>query len=375
MIILIESLADTHIIRIGPRFAVSFQRTLRVPDTGRTYPLPPGLGAFPIYAAAPYGDVFPGNAAGPASTGRAPIGGASNDRAGNVFFIPMYQREALWLGFRGASWHPNAVMIFAGGVNAISGAISGAISAVAPGRSAASASGEDDLQGGHVLDDHPQNYIVTPLQPWLDGFNTGDGTVRQFVAMPLGLGYTMEAAITDRERYGRIHITVFEPKHGRFPDEPPPEISPEKRPLAGMGGGQFARMGLGAGGVMRQKIYPDPHGLDAWDPANYGEVTIHIVNSAQFREITGQDPPPTPVDAAVYTLHGLPWFELFDADKGDVPRAAPLAEAKTVRERDLERGIAEETAAFEVSGEQVKRLDDRDNDPGQLRDRRKKQEP
>lgn len=28
--------------------AISFQRTLRVPDDGRTYPLPPGLGNFPI---------------------------------------------------------------------------------------------------------------------------------------------------------------------------------------------------------------------------------------------------------------------------------------------------------------------------------------
>ena len=35
-------------IRIGPRFAVSFHRTLRLSDDGRTYPLPPGLGRFPI---------------------------------------------------------------------------------------------------------------------------------------------------------------------------------------------------------------------------------------------------------------------------------------------------------------------------------------
>ena len=35
-------------IRVGDRFAVSFQRTLRIPDDGRLYPLPPGLGRFPI---------------------------------------------------------------------------------------------------------------------------------------------------------------------------------------------------------------------------------------------------------------------------------------------------------------------------------------
>ncbi len=29
-------------------FAVSFQRTLRIPDDGKTYPLPPDLGVFPV---------------------------------------------------------------------------------------------------------------------------------------------------------------------------------------------------------------------------------------------------------------------------------------------------------------------------------------
>ena len=37
-----------------------------------------------------------------------------------------------------------------------------------------------------------QNYCALPKQPWLDGINCGDGYVRQFVAMPLGKGYTVE---------------------------------------------------------------------------------------------------------------------------------------------------------------------------------------
>ena len=37
-----------------------------------------------------------------------------------------------------------------------------------------------------------QNYCVLPKQPWLDGINYGDGYIRQFVAMPLGKGYTVE---------------------------------------------------------------------------------------------------------------------------------------------------------------------------------------
>jgi hypothetical protein len=37
-------------------------------------------------------------------------------------FIPMYQREAMWIYFEGADWKPNAVKIGVGGVNAVRGA-------------------------------------------------------------------------------------------------------------------------------------------------------------------------------------------------------------------------------------------------------------
>ena len=30
------------------RFSVDFQRTLRIPDDEKSYPLPPGLGCFPL---------------------------------------------------------------------------------------------------------------------------------------------------------------------------------------------------------------------------------------------------------------------------------------------------------------------------------------
>ena len=34
--------------RAGEHLAISFERTLRIPNDGRKYPLPPGLGLFPI---------------------------------------------------------------------------------------------------------------------------------------------------------------------------------------------------------------------------------------------------------------------------------------------------------------------------------------
>jgi hypothetical protein len=310
---------EPQVIRTGQHFAVSFHRTLRIPDDGRTYPLPPGFGVFPLLQVEAYADRLP-----PAWRER---GGAC---------LAMYQREALWLGFHGASWSPNAVKIGIGEINALSGQ-------------------PFDSQ----LRDDPQDYVVVPEQPWLDGIKTGQGAVRQFVAMPLGLGYTVEAALTGHEQYGGIQITVFAAKPGRFPDTPPPTMAPGAGPMAmaGLRGGTAQPMGLGAGGVMRQQIYPDPYGLEVWDQDHYGSVIVHILNSAQYREVTGEEPPPTPIDAATYTAHGLPWFDLYDEAQGDIAPSALLAEAKTIAERDAERRVVhEDPGSFEVPETQIERL-------------------
>src|SRR5882724_2866485 len=113
-----------------------------------------------------------------------------------------------------------------------------------------------------------------------------------------------------------MQIVVFEPGLGRFPDEPPAKPPAGPARLAGLPPtGAAQAMGLGAGGVMRQKIYHDPYGLDAWDQDRYGHVFVHILNSAQFLQVTGVKPPLTPIDAKTYTEHGLPWFDLYDEAK------------------------------------------------------------
>jgi hypothetical protein len=312
---------DKEMITIGERFAVTFQRTLRIPDDGRAYPLPPGLGRFPVLKVEDY-------------LGQVPA--SWRERGGA--FIPMYQREALWLGFHAAPWKPNAVKIAVGRVNAISG--------------------EPDDEALHA--DH-QDYVVCPDQPWLDGIHTGHGLIRQFVAMPLGFGYTVEASMTGKEISGGIQITVYEPKSGRFPDEAPikPDAGPIRAAMPKPGG---IAMGLGAGGMMKQKIYPDPYGIETWDQGNYGRIFIHIINSAEFFAITGLHPPPTPIDAKTYTQYGLPWFDLYDETKGDVPHSEALAKAKTISNRDAERGEAVQAeVSFEVSESQIQKLGSEDS--------------
>lgn len=303
-------------IRIGERFAVSFYRTLRVPDDGKTYPLPPGLGTFPLFRVEDYRDRLP-----------------SEIRKQGGVFVPVYQREALWLGFHAASWKPNAVMVVVGGINTVSGT-----------RDSGELSGD------------PQNYLVCPDQPWLDGIHTGHGSIRQFVAMPLGLGYTVESSLTGTDTIGGIQLTVFEPNPGRFPESPPPRHSNGPLRLAKPDTG--ARMGLGAGGVIRQKIYPDPYGLDTWDSTNSGQVFVHLVNSVQFREIAGMEPPPSPVDAKAYTDRGLPWFDLYDEAKGDISPTGHFAAVKTIVARDAECGEDEQDKqSFDVPESQISTLE------------------
>jgi hypothetical protein len=304
----LEVATESNRVRFGKNFTVDFQRTLRIPDDGNTYPLPPGLGRFPIARVQDY-------------LSRAPD---SWKEHGGIF-IPMYQREALWLNFSGRYWRPNAVKVAVGKINALTG------------------KAWDQKLSGEV-----QDYMVSPPQPWLDGIKTGKDTIRQFVAMPLGMGYTVEAQLTGKEEFGGIQIIVYEPKQGIFPDEEPPrhrEIEDEimfcMAPAYSAAG---AEMGIAAGGQMEQTIYEDDHGVDTWDENNFGRLYIHIVNSMDFREITGKEPPATPISAKTYAEHGLPWFDLYDEDKNDLPVADKLKTVKSVKEIDKEKGFVPQQA-------------------------------
>ncbi len=97
-------------------------------------------------------------------------------------------------------------------------------------------------------------------------------------------------------------------------------------------------MGLAAGGRIEQKIYPDPHGWETWEPQAAAQLRVHLLNSEQFRAITGHDPPPTPISARTYAEHGLPWFALYDQDLGDVATSERLVGLKSLAELEAEQG-------------------------------------
>lgn len=302
-------------IHIGDRFSLSLQRTLRIPDDDQTYPLPPGLGRFPIRASSAFPD-------------RAPPAWLAK----GAFFAPVYRREAMWISFNAAPWKPTAVKVGLGGVNAVSGAVLAA-----------------QLATG------PQDYLVCPPQLWLDGINGGHGFVRQFVATELGMGWTVEAQVSGSEVMGGLQLIAYEPNPGKFPDVAPPP-RPGRQVMRGLGQQADRRMGLAAGGKMSQKIYPDPHGPETWDQGVWASVFIHLISPGQYSAITGEAPPPTPIDAATYTAHGFPWFELYDEGMGDLAPQDALAQVRSLAELSRDDHDPDREATIRIDQQKIHRI-------------------
>ena len=274
---------------------IGFQRTLRIPDDNREHYLPPGLGEFPLSRVDDYPDNLPDRWA----------------EHGGVF-LPMYQAEALWINFRAD--YPMAVKIAAGKVNAVTG--------------------EAWSEG---LSGEPQDYMVVPGQPWLDGFSVQKGLIRQFVAMPLADGYTAEEQLTGEAEHGGLQIAVYPMKRSKY-EEMHREVLTEDEEPPLLWCSPDTEMGLAPGGLMRQEIYEDEHGIDAWDTSNGSRCFVHIVNSVQLLHLTGCQPPSEPPTAQNYTNAGLPWYDYYGGDLKALQGAKELTELDSVASVKLKKG-------------------------------------
>lgn len=275
--------------------SIDFQRTLRIPDDNNSHPLPPGLGTFPLLHVDDFADRLP----------------ADWNRHGGVF-MPMYQAEALWILF--SSRYPMAVKVSAGKVDAISGQ-----------------SFRNELTAA------PQDYAVIPDQPWLDGFCVQKGLIRQFVAMPLGDGYTAEEQITGAAGHGGLQLVVYPMKAAEYEKQRALAVADRADALRVYDSCESA-MGLAPGGLMRQELYEDEHGIDAWEQDVRSRCFVHLLNSATFRKVTGAAPPHEPPTADDYDRCGLPWFEYYDGDRDTLAGAKPLARLDSVAARKVKEG-------------------------------------
>jgi len=265
-----------------------------------------------------------------------------------AFFVALHDTEALWISFR-HNGLPVAVLVGAGGINALTG----------------------EKLGTKLEKD---NYLVTPPQPWLDGWKSDDGCVYQFVATPYkkGEGVTVaEQLIGAESKTGAIGLAVFEPKDIR-------KLKPVSKPIEGYGdsptdndffwgtadllksadeGGMiayddsstlsdigeaqeyspllcmrgFGEMGIGKGGRIHQKIYPDPYGIEVWQDAPVAAVAVYVVNAQSFEEITGEK---IPVQVGHETYDGL-WYGLKDQQAADVAGTGKFSGLKSAFPGDL----------------------------------------
>jgi hypothetical protein len=289
---------------------IQFQRTLRIPDDGKHYPLPPGLGALPLRHLEDFAQRVPEK---------------WRERGGVM--MPLYQAEAMWIAFKGGRRdYPCAIKIAAGKINAISG-----------------------KPWKIELDPAERDYIVVPEQPWLDGFCIAKDVIRQFVAMPLGSGYSVEEQITGKPEHGGLQIVVYPMKKESYEpirrqreewDRQSGQImfAAGLLPDLALKRGAPSAMSLAAGGRMKQQIYADPYGFDAWDQAVSSRCFVTLADAVQWRETTGETPPTRPPTAADYTEARLPWFDYYAADLKTVAGSPALPLVKGVAEMAQEKG-------------------------------------
>jgi hypothetical protein len=98
-----------------------------------------------------------------------------------------------------------------------------------------------------------------------------------------------------------------------------------------------AGMGLGAGGEIRQSIETPVESPENWELQTRASAWVHIANSVEWQQITGERPPMLPPSAADYTAYGLPWFDWYD-DTFARSGSDLLARAKSIRTLGGERG-------------------------------------
>ena len=297
---------------------IEFQRTLRIPDDGRDYPLPAGLGPFPLRHVDDFGTDVPDQWL----------------KHGGVM-LPMFQSEAMWINFSGH--YPVAVKVATGKINAVSG---------------------ETWRDG--LNRDPQDYVVATEQPWLDGYCVEKGLIRQFVAMPLGSGYTAEEQITGESEYGGLQIVAYPMKRDAYEQLFPPLMAscvPSRQVFTkDFVIGAAPAMGMAPGGRMRQEIYTDHFDMDVWDLRSSSRCFVHLANSLAWQSITGEAPPTVPLTSKSYAKAGIPWFDYYD-DKGTaVPGSDALSRLKSIMQMGKHKGEVPLPENHSVKPEKVVQL-------------------
>lgn len=255
---------------------VTFERTRRLSYDGEHYPLCTHLGTFPLHRIDHYAYKVP----------------ASWLNQGGVI-LPMYQAEALLVMFYGKylsdhqTDYPFAVKLTVGIANAVTGRAS--------------------YVGLHR---DPQDYVVSTEQDGFDGYRDDGGRITPFVAKPLrGDDSSTEKQWLNQESgCDGILIEVWPMKEGifekRFPLRIPRTIGQTIPP--GSIVDTFGML-ISPGEWMRGGPPVDPFSIEDWDTHEISRCFVRFLNSATWREVTGENPYTEPPRLDDATDGDLPW--------------------------------------------------------------------
>ena len=173
-------------------------------------------------------------------------------------------------------------------------------------------------------------------------FNVGDGVIRQFVAMPLGAGYTAEEQITGRGEVGGVQLLGYPMKHEAYERLVAPRRDRELLLDDGMpcflSASDPSDMGLGAGGRIRPEITNDRYGVDVWDLDHPARCFVHLARAEQWQALTGHPAPTKPPTPGLYRAEGIPWFD-YSATGPAVPGSDVLAGLRSVGDIAADQGL------------------------------------
>ncbi|WP_200261806.1 hypothetical protein [Streptomyces sp. HSG2] len=307
---------DGDRLRMAGGVSVRFVRTPRAARVGAR---PPALGAFPVRRVEDYPDTVP-----------------ESWRTRGGVMLPVHLGEAMWLSFVGST-EPAALQVGVGGVCAVSGGA-----------------------WNERLRPRPRNYLVLPGRLRLDGVHSAAGAVRPFTTVSGGLDDGHEDG--EEGQSASIRLLAYPPRDdGRRShresrrDGPAPETRPRATrrgaggTLAVGGVGRLHRGPAAVRGTSRswgRRASPDRGGPAVWAERAAARVLVRLVPPGEWRRITGEAPPPSPVDRAS-PLAPLP-FE----DEGEVD---PSARLSTSPDRPLGDGRGRRFPARRGSGERCRR--------------------
>ena len=219
--------------------------------------------------------------------------------------VPVDKDMAVWFKFElltnGLPKVPYALKILVGGINVITGETE---------------HGEQEvltLENNQPNTQVGQNYLILPSQRWIDGFKTGNGTVRQFIVQEFGLNATVEEKLKGTQD-GVIQFIAFPPTQAVIQQAKEEEtikllthIQNKKASFGptylftganitgatkGGGGGGVSKVGLAAGAQIVQDINVSTFPIDTFDPTRAQVFDLTLLDAHTFHELEGLPKPP-----------------------------------------------------------------------------------